>query len=139
MIFNFSSGQDVKDSNAVIGQADQGGIGLPEKDYYFRTDAKAVETRKEYVAHITRMLQLTGVAAADAAKQADAIMRLETALAKASLDVTSRRDPQQTYHKMKLAEFEALADSFDWSLYFATLQDPEDGQPQRRRSGFLQG
>ncbi len=125
VIFNFSSGQDAKDSNAVIGQADQGGIGLPEKDYYFRTDAKAVETRKEYVAHITRMLQLTGVAAADAAKQADTIMRLETALAKASLDVTSRRDPQLTYHKMKLGEFEALSDSFDWTLYFATLQAPK--------------
>ncbi len=125
VVFNFSSGQDAKDSNAVIGQADQGGIGLPEKDYYFRADAKAVETRKEYVAHITRMLQLTGVAAADAAKQAETIMRLETALAKVSLDVTSRRDPLQTYHKMKLAEFEALADSFDWSLYFATLQTPK--------------
>jgi len=125
VVFNFSSGQDAKDSNAVIGQADQGGIGLPEKDYYFRADAKAVETRKEYVAHITRMLQLTGVAATDAAKQAETIMRLETALAKVSLDVTSRRDPLQTYHKMKLAEFEALADSFDWSLYFATLQTPK--------------
>ena len=125
VIFNFSSGQDAKDSNAVIGQADQGGIGLPEKDYYFRTDAKSVETRKEYVAHISRMLQLTGVAAAEANKQADSILRLETALAKVSLDVTNRRDPQQTYHKMKLAEFEALSDSFNWSLYFATLQTPK--------------
>jgi putative endopeptidase len=124
VMFNFSSGQDFKDSNAEIGQADQGGIGLPEKDYYFRTDAKAVETRKEYVAHITRMMQLLGVSAADAAKQADAIMRLETALAKASLDVTTRRDPLKVYHKMKLAEFESLADSFDWSLYFATLHTP---------------
>jgi putative endopeptidase len=125
VIFNFSSGQDAKDSNAVIGQADQGGIGLPEKDYYFRTDAKAVETRKEYVAHVSRMLQLAGVSAADAAKQADTIMRLETALAKASLDITNRRDPQQTYHKMKLAEFEALSDSFSWSLYFAALNTPK--------------
>src|SRR5580658_4580545 len=124
VIFNFSSGQDAKDSNAVIGQADQGGIGLPEKDYYFRTDAKAVETRKEYVAHIARMLQLQGVSAADAAKQADTIMRLETAIAKVSLDVTTRRDPLKVYHKMKLAEFEGLADSFDWSLYFATLRTP---------------
>jgi endothelin-converting enzyme/putative endopeptidase len=125
VLFSFSSGQDAKDSNAVIGQADQGGIGLPEKDYYFRTDAKSVETRKEYVAHVTRMLQLTGLSATEAAKQADAIMRLETALAKASLDVTSRRDPQATYHKMKLADFEALSPSFNWSLYFATMQSPK--------------
>jgi putative endopeptidase len=124
VMFNFSSGQDFKDSSAVIGQADQGGLGLPEKDYYFRTDAKAVETRKEYVAHVSRMLQLAGVQAGDAAKQADAIMKLETALAKASLDVTSRRDPQQVYHKMKLTQFEALDDSFSWSQYFAILMTP---------------
>jgi putative endopeptidase len=124
VMFNFSSGQDFKNSNAVIGQADQGGIGLPEKDYYFRADAKAVETRKEYVAHVTRMLQLIGVPPADAGKQADAIMRLETALAKASMDITSRRDPVAVYHKMKLAEFEALDGAFDWNLYFTSLHTP---------------
>ena len=124
VMFNFSSGQDFKNSTAVIGQADQGGIGLPEKDYYFRTDPKAVETRKEYVAHVTRMLQLLGVSPADASRQADAIMRLETAIAKASLDITTRRDPLKVYHKMKLAEFEALAGSFDWNLYFTSLHTP---------------
>ncbi|HTA45579.1 MAG TPA: M13 family metallopeptidase [Bryobacteraceae bacterium] len=139
VLFNFSSGQDFKDSNAEIGQADQGGIGLPEKDYYFRNDAKAAETRKEYVAHITRMLQLTGVPAADAAKQATAIMALETALAKASLDVTSRRDPAMVYHKMKLAEFEALADSFDWTLYFTTLQTPKMESLNVAVPGFFKG
>ena len=60
VLFSFGSGQDLKDSESVIAQADQGGIGLPEKDYYFRTDEKAVETRKEYVAHIARMFQLLG-------------------------------------------------------------------------------
>jgi len=125
VLFNFSSGQDAKDSNAVIGQADQGGLGLPEKDYYFRTDAKAVETRKEYVAHIARMLQLAGASAADAAKEADAILKLETTIAKVSLDVTSRRDPQKVYHKMALRQFEALEDSFNWSVYFATMQTPK--------------
>jgi putative endopeptidase len=124
VLFNFSSGQDFKDSNAVIGQADQGGIGLPERDYYFRDDAKAVETRKEYVAHIARMFQLMGVSAADAQTQADTVMRLETALAKISLDVTARRDPATVYHKMKLAEFEGLSDSFDWSLYFKQINAP---------------
>jgi endothelin-converting enzyme/putative endopeptidase len=125
VMFNFSSGQDAKDSNAEIGQADQGGLGLPEKDYYFRTDAKAVETRKEYVAHITRILQMAGLSASDAAKQADAIMKLETAIAKVSLDVTSRRDPQKTYHKMTLMQFEGLADSFSWSVYFSAMHTPK--------------
>ncbi|HVW84972.1 MAG TPA: M13 family metallopeptidase [Bryobacteraceae bacterium] len=124
VLFGFSSGQDFKDSNAVIGQADQGGLGLPERDYYFRDDAKAAETRKEYVAHLARVLQLMGVAAADAQKQAEEVMRLETDLAKVSMDVTSRRDPEKVYHKMKLAEFEALADSFSWSRYFALIQAP---------------
>jgi endothelin-converting enzyme/putative endopeptidase len=124
VLFSFGSGQDFKDSNAVIGQADQGGLGLPERDYYFRTDAKAVETRKEYVAYLTRMLTLTGVPAADAAKQANDVMALETAIATVSLDVTSRRDPDKVYHKMKLAEFEALSDSFAWSRYFAIIQAP---------------
>jgi len=124
VMFNFSSGQDFKNSNAVIGQADQGGIGLPEKDYYFRPDPKAVETRKEYVAHIARMLQLLGASQADAGKQADAIMRLETALAKASLDVTTRRDPLKVYHKLKLSDFETLEGSFDWNLYFTSLHTP---------------
>jgi putative endopeptidase len=124
VMFNFSSGQDFKDSNSEIGQADQGGIGLPEKDYYFRTDAKSVETRKEYVAHVTRMMQLLGVSAADAAKQASAIMSLETALAKVSLDVTARRDPAKVYHKMKLADFEMLDPAFDWNLYFMGLRTP---------------
>jgi predicted metalloendopeptidase len=99
VLFNFSSGQDFKDSNAEIGQADQGGIGLPEKDYYFRTDAKSVETRKEYVAHITRMLQLLGASPADAAKQANTILTLETAIAKVSLDVTSGVIPRRSTTK----------------------------------------
>jgi len=124
VLFNFSSGQDFKDSSAVIGQSDQGGIGLPEKDYYFRDDAKAVETRKEYVAHIGRMFQLLGVSAADAQTRAEIVMRVETALAKASLDITTRRDPVAVYHKMKLTAFEALSDSFNWSAYFAALQPP---------------
>ncbi len=124
VLFNLSSGQDLKDSNAVIGQADQGGLGLPEKDYYFRDDPKAVETRKEYVGYLTRMLVLLGAPAAEAEKRAEAVMQLETALAKASLDVTTRRDPEKVYHKMTLAEFEALSDSFSWSRYFAVMQAP---------------
>jgi putative endopeptidase len=124
VLFNFSSGQDFKDSNAVIGQADQGGLGLPERDYYFRTDAKAVETRKEYVAHVARMLQLLGVSAADAQTQADTVLRIETDIAKISLDITTRRDPAAVYHKMKLSEFEGLSDSFDWTLYFNEIKAP---------------
>jgi putative endopeptidase len=139
VLFNMSSGQDFKDSTAVIGQADQGGLGLPEKDYYFRQDAKAAETRTEYVKYLTRLLTLTGVAAPEAEKQAAAVMQLETALATSSLDVTSRRDPEKVYHKMKLAEFEALSDSFNWSTYFALLQAPPMGNLNVAVPDFFKG
>ena len=124
VLFNISSGQDFKDSTAVIGNADQGGLGLPEKDYYFRDDEKSVATRREYVAHLTRLLKLMGVADAVAAQQADEVMKLETALAKASMDVTSRRDPSAVYHMMTLKQFEALSDSFNWSTYLTDLKSP---------------
>jgi endothelin-converting enzyme/putative endopeptidase len=125
VLFNFSSGQDYKDSTAVIGNADQGGLGLPERDFYFRDDDRTKETRAEYVAHLTRMLKLMGVADAQAAKDANDIMTLETALAKASADVTSRRDPASVYHMMTLAKFEALDDSFGWARYFTALKAPK--------------
>ncbi len=124
VLFNFSSGPDFKDSSIELGQMDQGGLGLPEKDYYFRTDAKSVETRNKYVEHLTHVFALMGATPDEAQRRAQGVMALETALAKASMDITSRRDPVAVYHKMKLAEFEALADSFNWSRYFAIMQAP---------------
>ncbi len=125
VLFNISSGQDFKDSTAVIGNADQGGLGLPERDFYFRDDERSVATRKEYVAHLTRMLKLMGVAQAQAEKQAADVMALETAMAKVSADVTARRDPSSLYHMMTLSKFEGLDDSFSWSKYFAVLKAPK--------------
>ena len=125
VLFNISSGQDFKDSTAVIANADQGGLGLPERDYYFREGKEAVATRSEYVAHLTRLLKLMGVSEAQASQQADTVMKLETAMAKASMDVTSRRDPASVYHMMTLAQFEGLSDSFAWSRYFAALKAPK--------------
>ncbi len=139
VLFSFGSGQDAKDSNAVIGQADQGGLGLPEKDYYFRDDPKSVETRKEFQAHIARLLKLLGVAAGDAEKQAATVMSIEMALAKVSQDIVTRRDPEKTYHKMKLSEFEGLSDSFNWSRYFAVLGGPKIETVNVAGPEFFQG
>ena len=125
VLFNISSGQDFKDSTAVIGNADQGGLGLPERDFYFREDEHSAATRKEYVAHLARLLKLMGVGEAQATQQAEDVMKLETAMAKASMDVTARRDPTAVYHMMTLAQFEALSDSFSWSRYFAILKAPK--------------
>ena len=124
VLFSFTSNQDFKDSSAVIAWADQGGLGLPERDFYFREDARSVETRKEYVAHLARVLELTGVAPSVAAKQAKDVFDLETAMAKGSMDVTSRRNPEKIYHKMTKAEFQALSDSFSWSAYFEIVKPP---------------
>ncbi len=139
VLFNFSSGQDFKDSSAVIGQADQGGLGLPEKDYYFRDDPKAADTRKEYVAHVARMLQLMGTSTADAQKQAETILKLETAIAKISLDITSRREPANVYHKMTMAQLRGLADSFDWTAYFKELGAPPMAELNVASPDFFKG
>jgi len=123
--FQFSSGQDFKDSNSVIAQLDQGGLGLPDRDYYLKDDAKSVELRQKYLAHVARMFELAGEKPAQAKAYADAVMKLETALAKGSLDRVSRRDPEKIYHKMTRQELEALSPAFPWSQYFRQSGSPE--------------
>jgi endothelin-converting enzyme/putative endopeptidase len=139
IFFGFDSGQDFKDSNSVIGFLSGGGLGLPERDYYFRADPKSVETRNEYVAHVGRVLKLAGYSDADAAAQADLIMKLETALAKVTLDVTARRDPAKIYHPMKLAEFEGLVPALDWTAYFAARQAPRMDTVNVTEPDFFKG
>jgi endothelin-converting enzyme/putative endopeptidase len=94
-MFRLSSGPDWKDSTHVIGEVDQGGLGLPDRDYYLKDDPKSVELRKQYLAHVQKMLELAGEPAAKAASDAQAVMRFETDLAKGSLDRVTRRDVSQ--------------------------------------------
>ena len=122
--FRFGSGPDAKNSSLMIGDLDQGGLGLPDRDYYFRTDAKSEEIRKQYVAHIQKMFELAGVSAADAAKRAQTVMTMETALAKGSLDRVARRDPEKLYHKMALKELESLGPNLDWAKFFSLMKTP---------------
>jgi putative endopeptidase len=122
--FRFGSGPDAKNSTIMIGDLDQGGLGLPDRDYYFKTDEKSVEIRKLYLAHVQKMLQLAGVSSEVAAKQAQAVMALETALAKVSLDRVARRDPEKLYHKITLRELDALGSGFAWDRYFKAAGAP---------------
>jgi putative endopeptidase len=122
--FRFSSEQDARDSTQVIGGLDQGGLGLPERDYYFKTDQKSVEIRNKYVEHLTNIFKLLGLAPAAAARQAAAVMRIETALAQGSFDLVTRRDPEKVYHKMTVKELTALAPSFDWPKFFQGVGAP---------------
>jgi putative endopeptidase len=124
VLFQFTSTQDFKDPNTVIADADQGGIGLPERDYYLKDDAKSVELRKQYVAHVANMFGLLGDAPDKAAAEAKTVMDIETALAKASLDVVARRDPNALYHKMTPKELAAINPSFDWERYVKATQAP---------------
>jgi len=117
-LFRFRSDQDYKDATQVIAEADQGGLGLPDRDYYLKTDAKSVELRKAYVTHLQKMFELLGDKPAEAATEAQTVMRIETALAKGSLTRVERRDPRKLYHKMTTRQLSALNPSFQWKIYF---------------------
>lgn len=124
IFFRFSSGPDAKDSSLMIAQADQGGLSLPDRDYYLKDDAKSVELRKQYLTHVGKMFQLLGEPAEKAESDAQAVMRFETSLAKGALDRVSRRDPQQTYHKLTVHELVSLCPGIDWRKYFDGMGMP---------------
>jgi putative endopeptidase len=123
-LFAFSSEPDAKNSTQMIAGVGQGGLGLPDRDYYLKDDPRSVKLREQYVAHVQKMLELLGEAPAKAAADSQAVMRIETVLAKGSLDLVSRRDPNQVFHKMSVKDLEALAPGFDWTKYFAGLATP---------------
>ncbi|HWW82079.1 MAG TPA: M13 family metallopeptidase [Vicinamibacterales bacterium] len=125
MMFGVGSTQDPDDSEQQIAELDQGGLGLPDRDYYTNTDAKSQEVRDHYVQHVQKLFELLGDSPATARSNADAVMTLETDLAKASLTRVDRRDPYKTKHKMKLAELKSLAPAFDWDRYFRELGTPK--------------
>jgi len=106
--FRFGSEQDAKDSTHVIAGMDQGGLGLPDRDYYLKTDEKSVDLRNKYLTHLQTIFALLNSPPAEAQKKAAAVMAIETELAKGSLDRVSRRDPEKIYHKMTVAELSAL-------------------------------
>ncbi len=122
--FNFQSDQDYKNSSQVIAEVDQGGLALPDRDYYLKTDAKSVELRQAYVAHVQKMFELLGDAPGVAATEAQTVLRIETALANGSLTQVERRDPKLLYHKMTFHDLEALSPSFRWKKYFSLAGQP---------------
>jgi endothelin-converting enzyme/putative endopeptidase len=124
-LFNFGSGQDFKNSDQVIAQVDQGGLGLPDRDYYLKDDARTAEIRKQYVAHVENMFRLLGDAPARAAEYAQTVMQIETGMAKGSLERVARRDPVQVYHKMTKQELISLNPDFAWPRYFEGVATPE--------------
>lgn len=124
-LFSFESQQDFKDAQEVIGVADQGGLGLPDRDYYLKADAKSVEIREAYRAHVARMLALSGVPEPTARRRADVVLSIETALASASMPRDERRDPARVYHRLNRTGLARAAPAFDWSAYFEALGHPD--------------
>jgi putative endopeptidase len=122
--FQLGPEMDPKDSTQVIANIDQGGLGLPDRDYYLKTDEKSVDMRNKYQAHVAKMFELLGSSAADAAAKAKVVVAIETELAQGSLDRVSRRDPEKVYHKMTVQELAALAPDLDWRAFLTTVGAP---------------
>jgi putative endopeptidase len=121
LFFNFGSNQDFENSQNVIAFAEAGGLGLPDRDYYTKSDEKSFDIRNKYVVHVQKMFELLGdkpgVAEAEAAK----VMEIETALAKASLTRVERRDPYKLFHKVDFKGLQAMTPDFDWSIYIRDI------------------
>jgi putative endopeptidase len=125
MLFGFGSNQDFADSSRIIAFASAGGLGLPDRDYYVKTDAKSQETRQKYIEHMQKMFELLGDAPQAAKAHAQTVMDIETALAKVSLTRVEKRDPYKLFHKMTRAQLQALTPAFQWAVYFKTSNVPD--------------
>ena len=121
-LFSFGSQQDYKDATQQIAMVDQTDLGLPEKGYYERKDDKSVELRNQYVAHVTRIFALLGETKEQAAKDAETVLNLETALASYSLSNVERRDPASLYHMMNLAKFDSSTPSFSFVRFLHDVE-----------------
>ncbi|KUP00800.1 peptidase [Stenotrophomonas maltophilia] len=135
VLFSLFANADYKDSANVIAYVGQGGLGLPEKGYYF-DDAQA-KIRDAYVAYIAQVLTLSGVDAAQAAEQAKAVMAFETRLAKASMSRIEMRDPAKRYNPLSAAEADKLTPNFSWTALFETLKVPAAQKFSLAQPGFF--
>lgn len=120
--FNFGSMQDFMNSENMIGAVEQGGLGLPDRDYYLKEGEKFQQVREAYVTYVTKLFELLGDSPAEAASEAKVVMSIETTLAEASMSRIDQRDPHTVYHMMTLAELDKLTPNFSWSKFLTTLQ-----------------
>src|SRR5881296_2204133 len=135
--FSFGAGQDAKDSTRDIAQAVQGGLGMPDRDYYTKQDADMKQKREKYVAHVTKMLTLVGEPAEKAADDAKKILALETKLAEASRTRVELRDPIKNYNKMSVRQLQDVTPDWNWSDYFKTIDLVESGDVDVHQPEFF--
>ncbi len=138
-IFTFGAGQDFKQSDSVIAITGQGGLSLPDRDFYLKDDAKSKSTREAYVKHVTNMFKLLGDSADTAAAEAATVMSIETKLAEVSLDRVSRRDASKQYHKMPAADLKTVMPNFDWVTYTTKLGAPKFAEINVAHPDFFKG
>ena len=124
VLFTYGSDQDFKDSSKVIGEANQGGLGLPDRDYYTREDSESKKQLEQYVEHVTKLFVLMGDGKDKAVAEASTVLAIETSLAKASMINVDLRDPQKVYHKMSVADAQALTPHLPWQDYFQAIGSP---------------
>jgi endothelin-converting enzyme/putative endopeptidase len=122
--FGFSGGQDYDDATKVVAQIDQGGLSLPSRDYYLNTDDKSVDTLKKFRVHVKKMFTLAGESEAQAGTDADAVLEIETALAKPQMDNVKRRDPKNINNKFSLAQLRELTPHIEWDVYLKAVNAP---------------
>jgi putative endopeptidase len=120
-LFRFSAQNDFKNSRMIIAGISQGGLGLPDRDYYLRDDEKFAATRKQYVQHVAKMFELAGIPAAKAQADAASVLALETQLARASMQRVDMRKPENIYHLTSLSELQASAPRLEWAAFFSSL------------------
>jgi putative endopeptidase len=124
VVFGIYSQPGFDDARVIVAALDQSGMALPGREFYLNDDAKSKEIRENFVKHVGRMLELGGEAPAQAAKDAQTVLAMETDLAKAAMDIVIRRDPKNLNNKMSLQQLQALTPSFNWSHYFSAMQVP---------------
>ena len=137
VFFGYGEQQDFKDASKQIAFVIQGGLGMPEKDYYLRTGAKDETLREQYVAHVAKMLELAGSSPEQAAKDAKNIMAFETELAKASMGVVDLREPEKTYHLQPIATFEATIPGVDFGAFQDAIHSPRVSEMNNATPEFL--
>jgi predicted metalloendopeptidase len=137
VLFRFGAGADFKDASKMIAGTDQGGLGLPDRDYYFKDDPTSVKQREQYQQHVKNMFLLLGDQPEAAAKEAETVIEIETALAGAALKRVERREPANLYHKMTTAELGKISPAFDWNQYIASTDAPEFKELNVAVPGFV--
>ena len=128
VLFGIYSSPDFDDARVMLLSLDQSGMGLPGREFYLNDDDKSKQIREKYVKYISGILQLSGEPQAKAESDSPAILAFETSLAKAAMEIVTRRDPKNLNHKMPLKQVQALTPSFDWARYLAAMQAPASGE-----------